>query len=167
MTNVLKTEITLNTNEGENKMSKYFIFEHPFLKTNSEKNRHERLYFQKLAKKWSRESNGMIDCFNTVYLHYDEADYEIALQDVVQSKESYMEWLSEWRDCYKFLTKEIRHAKANRKQNHPDKSRPQCQWIARSQNGRQVAKRLNIMRAVAKRLSWNKKLEGLELREVA
>lgn len=167
MTDALKTQSTSNTNEGENKMSKYFIFEHPFLKVNSEQNRHERLYFKKPAKKWSREENGMIDYFNTVYLHYNEDDYEIALQDVVQSKESYMEWLREWRECYKFLTKEIRHAKANRKQNHPDKSREQYQWIGRCQNGREVAKKLNIMRAVAKRLSWCKKLAELELRQVA
>lgn len=162
-----ETKMTTLTVNKTPTLEAYYIFNHPFLKVNEERNRHEALYVDIPCKMWSRDKNENVDSFRRTYLHYDEKDYEIYLKDIVSSKETYLAWLREWRDCYNFISKEIRYAKSNRKKDHPDTSREQYQWIGRAQTGRCVAKRMNIMRAVAKRMSWDNKLAQLELREVA
>jgi hypothetical protein len=152
----------INPEVKEEKQSAYHIFDHPFLKVDEKKNRHMVFSFQKPQKLWSREK-GYYDGFVQCWLSTSgtpESDYEIALQEVVSSKENYLAWVKEWRDCYKFVTKEIRHAKMNRRKDHPDKSRDQYQWIRRWQEGNLVARRMMMMRSVAKTLSWENKIKN-------
>lgn len=136
--------------------SNYYTFDHPFMKVN-QYGRHDVFTFEVPDKRYSKDG-GWYETTRQKHAWYDEADYEELLKDVVSSKESYLQWVKEWRDCYKFVSKEIRYAKANRKKDHPDKSREQWQWIGRMNYGGITARRLMIMRNVAKTMSWEKRM---------
>ena len=90
------------------------------------------------------------------YVAWDspENDFEILLQSAFYDKTSYLEWVREWKDCYRFLTQEIRHAKRNRKQNSKDTQFDVTEWQYRASKGGEIARQMLVLRQVAKQMSW-------------
>lgn len=64
-------------------------------------------------------------------------------KNIFHDKESYLEWRQSWREAYKELSKQIRHAKANRSPIRMiDKTYEYSTWAGRAHIGRGIARRM-------------------------
>lgn len=84
--------------------------------------------------------------------------YQTVLEPHLSSREAYLKWVEDWKECYKWLAVEIRTAKRMRKKpTGPDGC--QAAWQERASFGRQIAHRMIRIRKWGKILSWEKKKE--------
>jgi len=92
-------------------------------------------------------------------VYYSLDDYYKLLEGKFTTKEEYLAWRAEWKAGYAELSKLIRHAKNNRKQNYTDKQYKQYEWAMRVVFGKRLAKKMLLLLLAAKDLSWQNKLK--------
>ena len=109
--------------------------EHKFLRMRKEKNN----------SAWWENDN-----YNTTY--HPTIDF--------YSKYSYQKWVKEWKNCYKWLSEEIRKAKVDSK-NLYSKGKGHEGWKKGliALKGRELANQLLALRHEAKEISWQMKQE--------
>ena len=95
----------------------------------------------------------------------DEEFYTKLLKEKFNSKESYLEWIQNWKECYRWLSLEIRMAK--RMMKDPREGLRKSSWQTHGDIGRDIGRRMIKMRHMAKKVSYNmkKERESYELTE--
>lgn len=95
---------------------------------------------------------GIYPCY--VNFKDEESEWEKLLANSFSDKASYLEWVKNWRECYKWLTQEIRHAKRNRKAYPGDNEYDLGMRQHKAWRGGDIARRMLKLRSVAKKISW-------------
>lgn len=112
-----------------------------------------------------RYENGR-KCLESKGLRSDEEFYTKLLKEKFNSKESYLDWVQNWKECYRWLSLEIRMSK--RMMSDPlEGYERKGTWQSRREIGRDIARRMIKMRHMAKKISYNmkKEQESYELTE--
>lgn len=85
-----------------------------------------------------------------------------------QDKESYLEWRQNWREAYKELSKQIRHAKSNRSPyKMTDNTYSHYEWQWRATAGRGYANRMMMYLELGKAHAAKLKSRRLEAEKEA